>query len=223
MAVKPLTTTSYALLAHLAVQPWSAYELAKQMTRGMDLVWPRAESALYAEPKNLVAHGLAQVANHPAGRRTRAVYSITPKGRRALAQWFRTEPSPPQFESEALLRVFFAEHTGKADLAAAAGTLGGFGHAVRERLCAQIQGYLDEDGPFPARWHVIALGSRFLLGLGNWMEEWARWATEEIEGWPTDGSPPDARAVLAESVRLYGNRPAPPATTSGDRTERAAP
>lgn len=223
VAVKPLTTTSYALLAHLAVQPWSAYELAKQMTRGMDLVWPRAESALYAEPKNLVALGLARVADHPAGRRTRAVYSITPKGRRALADWFRTEPSPPQFESEALLRVFFAECADRAELAAAAEALGGFGRSVRERLSAQIQGYLDEGGPFPERWHVIALGSRFLLGLGAWMEEWARWATEEVERWPPDGSPPDARALLAESVRLYGTSPEPPATTSGGRIDRVSP
>src|SRR5579859_4815012 len=110
VATKPLTTTSYALLAHLAVQPWSAYELATQMGRGMDLVWPRAESAIYEEPKNLVAHGLARVSNRPAGKRTRAVYSITPAGRRALAAWFRTEPSAPQFESEALLRVFFGEN-----------------------------------------------------------------------------------------------------------------
>ncbi|HET6874420.1 MAG TPA: PadR family transcriptional regulator [Acidimicrobiales bacterium] len=206
MAAKPLTTTSYALLAHLAVQPWSAYELAKQMTRGMDLVWPRAESAIYAEPKNLVAHGLARVADRPAGLRTRAVYSITPKGRRALAAWFATDPSPPQFESEALLRVFFAEQTGRGELVGAVESVGRFGRQVRERLVAQIQGYLDEDGPFPERWHVIALGSRFLLGLATWMEEWAGWAVGEVAGWP-DGDPPEAAAVLAESLRLYGLRP----------------
>jgi PadR family transcriptional regulator, regulatory protein AphA len=207
VANKPLNTTSYALLAHLAVQPWSAYELAKQMGRGMALVWPRAESAIYEEPKNLVAHGLARVSNRPAGKRTRAVYSITPAGRRALADWFRTEPSAPQLESEALLRVFFGETADRSDLVATIDSVGRFGETTRVRLVAQIQAYLDQDGPFPERWHVIGLGSRFLLGLAAWMEEWSAWAATEVADWPdTEPGRDRAAEVLADSARLYRDR-----------------
>ena len=53
----PLTPTSYALLGLLAVQPWTTYELAKQVDRTMNRFWPRAKSKLYEEPKKLVAHG----------------------------------------------------------------------------------------------------------------------------------------------------------------------
>ena len=42
-----LTTTSYAVLAQLAVHPWSTYELARQRVRYFRYVWPRAESAIY--------------------------------------------------------------------------------------------------------------------------------------------------------------------------------
>ena len=50
-----LTTTSYAVLAQLAVHPWSTYELARQRVRYFRYVWPRAESAIYREVKRLAA------------------------------------------------------------------------------------------------------------------------------------------------------------------------
>lgn len=59
MSSRPLTTTSFAILGLLAIQPWSTYELAQLMRRSLQFVWPRAESNLYAEPKRLVDAGLA--------------------------------------------------------------------------------------------------------------------------------------------------------------------
>ena len=53
-----LTTTSYAVLAQVAVHPWSTYELARQRVRYFRYVWPRAESAIYREVKRLAAMGL---------------------------------------------------------------------------------------------------------------------------------------------------------------------
>ena len=82
-----LTTTSFAILGLLAIRPWSTYELARQMQRDLRFAWPRAESNLYAEPKKLIAHGLASAASEPRGQRRRTVYTITPAGRRALAGW----------------------------------------------------------------------------------------------------------------------------------------
>ena len=63
-----LTTTSYALLGWLSVRPSSTYELATQMRANLSLFWPRAESRLYAEAKNLVAHGLAGAQRGHRGR-----------------------------------------------------------------------------------------------------------------------------------------------------------
>ena len=68
-----LTTTSYAVLGLLAIQPWSTYELAKQMERTLYRVWPRARSRLYDEPKKLVAHGLAEARKESVGRRPASV------------------------------------------------------------------------------------------------------------------------------------------------------
>src|SRR6266545_3467936 len=41
-----LSTTSYAVLGMLAVRPWSAYELTKQMRRSLAYCWPKAERGL---------------------------------------------------------------------------------------------------------------------------------------------------------------------------------
>ena len=96
--VRPVTTTSYALLALLNLRAWSAYELAGQMGRSLRYVWPRAVSAIYEEPKNLVAHGLATARTERQGRRSRTIYSITSRGQDALAQWLRQPSAPPRFE-----------------------------------------------------------------------------------------------------------------------------
>src|SRR5262245_57934117 len=106
-----LSTTSYAVLGMLAVRPWSAYELTKQMRRSLAYCWPKAESVLYDEPKRLVRLGLASANQEPAGgSRTRAVYAITDAGRAALRAWLATEPAPPRFELEPLLRLLYADH-----------------------------------------------------------------------------------------------------------------
>src|SRR5215467_5626294 len=103
MSTSPLTTTSYAVLGLLAVKPWSSYELTKQMDRSLGRIWPRAVSKLYEEPKKLVAHGLARATAERRGQRHRTMYSITPRGRRALAAWLQQPGTGPVLEFEQLL------------------------------------------------------------------------------------------------------------------------
>lgn len=181
-----LTTTSYAVLAHLAVQPWSAYELARQLTRGFDLVWPRAESQVYEEPKRLARLGLAEASTEKTGRRSRTVYTITPTGRDALAGWLASPTEPARVESEPLVRVFFAEHGTVSDLRATIEHIAADALAVRIRLGNQICGYLANDGPYKDRWHVIGLGAGALLERARAWEEWATHTLDELRTWPAD-------------------------------------
>ena len=111
-----LTSTSYALLGLLAVKPWTTYELAQQMDRTVHRFWPRAKSKLYEEPKKLVARGLARATDDAVGKRNRTIYSITPKGRRALAAWLAEPGEGPVLEFEQLMKVFFADHGTTDDL-----------------------------------------------------------------------------------------------------------
>src|SRR5262245_43846379 len=90
-----MTTTSYAILGLLAVRPWTTHELVQQVDRSLRRVWPRAQSKLYEEPKKLVAHGFARATDAPVGRRRRTRYTITAKGRRALAAWLQEPGEGP--------------------------------------------------------------------------------------------------------------------------------
>lgn len=105
-----LTTTSYAILGLLARQPWSAYELTKYMQHsGIRAVWPRTESRIYLEFKNLVEHKLASAKEATRQGRTRSVYSINAKGRKALSDWLETQEGSLRLESEPLLKLLFAD------------------------------------------------------------------------------------------------------------------
>ena len=84
MSRRPLSTTSFAILGLLAVQPWATYDLAKLMRRSLHFFWPRAESNLYAEPKRLVTAGLAEVREEWNGdRRLDGVLDHRPRTRGA--------------------------------------------------------------------------------------------------------------------------------------------
>ncbi|HUG32951.1 MAG TPA: PadR family transcriptional regulator, partial [Acidimicrobiia bacterium] len=103
-----LTTTSYAVLAQVAVHPWSTYELAQQRVRYFRFVWPRAESAIYREVKRLSSMRLIRGKKEYVGKRARTVYSITAQGREELRAWLATPVSPFAMDFEAMIRVFVA-------------------------------------------------------------------------------------------------------------------
>jgi PadR family transcriptional regulator AphA len=182
----PLTTTSYALLSLLNLQPWSGYELAKQMDRSLRYVWPRAVSAIYEEPRNLVAHGLACSRTERQGRRARTVYEITPAGRRALAGWLAQSSLPPRFESEALVRISFPDAGTPSNTLATLDELLVQMEELRAQLEVQVSSYLEPGhGPFPRRLHVIALDARFVTEQVLSLQRWARWAIGEVQRWPS--------------------------------------
>ena len=184
----PLTPTSYAILGLLGLRSWTTYELAQQMGRALGQFWPRAESKLYEEPKKLVAHGLARAAPGTVGRRSRTVYTITPKGRRALRAWLATpaEADGPAFEFEHLIRVFFAEHGTRDDLLATLASLDAWVEQ-RARLGVVIcREYLRGEGAFPERLPWLIVTGRFLIEVPLAVARWAEWAEETVRNWPDD-------------------------------------
>ena len=197
--VRKLTPTSYAILGLLGLRSWSAYELTKQVRRSLHFCWPRAETRLYQEPKNLLEHGLVKATTSANGRRSRTDYAITAKGRKALRAWMGEASAPPRLESEALLRLFFAEHGTKEGLLATLAELEGQALAMRRQAVLQGAEYLAGDAPFQERVHILGLIGRFTLDHTALVAGWARWARAEIDGWPDV----DSGEVSAEVVRDF--------------------
>ncbi|MGH9034483.1 MAG: PadR family transcriptional regulator [Acidimicrobiia bacterium] len=210
--MRKLTTTSYAILGLLGLRPWSAYELTKQVRRSLHFCWPRAETRLYQEPKNLVEHGLAKATVTTNGKRSRTVYSITPRGRKALRRWLDEESAPPRFESEALLRLFFAEQGTKEGLLATLAELEAQSGRLRAQSLAQGAEYLGDQAPFPERIHILGLVGRFVLDQTHLVADWARWARAEVEHWPDVGRAevsPEVVEAFRAALAASGSPPDP--------------
>jgi DNA-binding PadR family transcriptional regulator len=198
-----LTTTSYAILGLLAVKSWTTHELVLQVDRSTRRLWPRAQSKLYEEPKKLVAHGLARASDDPVGRRRRTRYTITAKGRRALAEWLHEPGAGPQLEFEQLLKISFADSGSKADiLANLAACREWVIEQNRENLEA-ARSYAEGRGAFPERAALNQLGGRFLTDFYVMVDRWVDWATAQVEDWPDEvRRAPFDQGAAEEGVRL---------------------
>lgn len=193
---RELTTTSYAILGLLAIRPWSTYELAGQMRRNLYYFWPRAESNLYAEPKRLVEGGFAEASSEPVGRRRRTVYSITPKGRRALDRWVAEPAGESRLESETLVKLMFATHASKEDTLAHLRRLRDELETRRQHLRTIFEEYLNGEDPFPERVHINVLCYRLIWETTETEASWAAWAIDEVEHWPDMTSPQDRQHLM---------------------------
>jgi len=197
-----MTTTSYAILGLLAIKPWTTYELIQQVDRSLRRIWPRAQSKLYEEPKKLVARGFARASEEQVGKRRRTRYTITARGRRALAVWLDDPGAGPVLEFEQLLKIHFADSgTKETILANLAATLEWVQEQNEENL-ATGRAYLEGGGAFPQRSALNMLGGRFHTDFYAMVAHWAEWATGVVETWPDD--PLDAvadRAAIEEAVR----------------------
>jgi DNA-binding PadR family transcriptional regulator len=197
-----ITTTLYGFLGLLAVRPMTTYELAKHFDRSLGRSWPRARSKLFEAPKKLVELGFARASKGRTGLRPKTVYTITPKGRRALAAWLAEPGAGPELEFEQLVKVFFGEHGGTAAIVTNL-------EAARDWARAQIdehlevgRAYLEGGGTFQERFAVNSITGRFLAELALTVERWAVEALAHVETWPDDplGWTPDL-AKLEEIMR----------------------
>jgi DNA-binding PadR family transcriptional regulator len=198
-----MTTTSYAILGLLAVKPWTTHELVLQVDRSMRRIWPRAQSKLYEEPKKLVAHGFARATDDSVGRRRRTRYTITAKGRRALARWLQQPGDGPVLEFEQLLKISFSDSGTKADILTNLDATRLWVLDQNEENLATGRAYLEGRGLFPQRAALNQLGGRFLTEFYVTVARWVEWASDIVKDWPDDVREAPFNAVAAaESVQL---------------------
>jgi DNA-binding PadR family transcriptional regulator len=204
-----LTTTSFAILGLLALRRWPVYELAKQVKRSLSHFWPRAESNLYAEAKRLVGGGYAAAERLRTGERARTVYAITPKGRAALRDWLAQPGGEVRFESEPLLKVFFADQGSPAALRATIVAIGATAAQQQAGMRAIAAEYRAGTGPFPERLALALLSVRQVWDQLAATASWSRRALRTVQRWKGAG---------AGEPPLW-----PPGIVARSRTRAAAP
>jgi len=177
------STTAAAVLGLLRLRPWTTYELAKQVQKGLGWFWPRAERKLYDEPKRLVAEGLATAEREMTGARPRTVYAVTTAGRRAVRRWLDEPAAPPALEFEGMVKVFFADAGSVAQLRT---NLARIAETSDERMAdleAKRAEHESASPAFPERLALNKLALHFQLEHERVFGSWARWALAETASW----------------------------------------
>ncbi len=197
-----LTTTSYAILGLLAVKPWTTHELVQQVDRSLRRMWPRAQSKLYEEPKKLVAHGYAEATDDSVGRRRRTRYTITSKGRRALAAWLQQPGAGPSLEFEQLVKISFTDSGSKADIVTNLAAARAWVLEQNQENLTTARAYLEGTSAFPERAALNQLAGRFIADFYVMVAQWIDWASELVDDWPDDvRSAPFNISEAEESLR----------------------
>ncbi|MDQ2797949.1 MAG: PadR family transcriptional regulator [Actinomycetota bacterium] len=191
------TQTSYAVLGLLALRSWTGYELAQQASRSLGWFFPRAERAVYLEVKRLVQMGWAAAEQSTTGRRPSTTYRVTTSGRRALADWLQ-QPSPPtQIESEAAMKVFFAD---QETLDATRATVDGIRHEAAQaiqHLSTMTEETLNNRAPFPDRVPTNILSMKLVTDVHHALLHWATWAEKALVVLETG----DTAAINAQATK----------------------
>jgi PadR family transcriptional regulator, regulatory protein AphA len=160
-----LTPTSFIVLGLLDMSGEATpYELKQAVALTLGNFWSVQHAQLYSEPERLAKAGYLSERREEGGRRRRR-YSLTAKGRAALAEW-REEPTDQLSELRdlALLKLFFGgdpAELGEAQLEA------------HRRQLAEYEAMRRMDPGDGARGPWLALDS----GIGHereWVRFWER-------------------------------------------------
>lgn len=107
-----LSLFSYEILGLVGNGGAGAHDLLLMARNGRVLDWA-GESQYYAEPKRLAERGYLAARTEPGKTRERTVYTLTEKGRHALADYARTPVTVTPVKSDALLRLLICDLVGE--------------------------------------------------------------------------------------------------------------
>ena len=134
------------------------------------------------------------------------MYAITDKGREGLRLWLGEESAPPSLESEAEMRIFFADSGSTEDLLAAIESVES--HAVARLRAIEVLAAEQACGvtPYPRRLALNVLGLRGQVNRLLETLRWARWAREQVADWPAPDraegwSPQEVLDGMLEEIR----------------------
>ena len=152
------------------------HDLRRNAEQGR-MYWDAAPSQWYAEPKRLAKLGYLDAEKLPGRTRERTHYTLTERGRAALAEWARTPVALPRIQNESVVRLL------SADLVPTDATLEGLA-ALRPQIEEQLA-YLRAarerwDETAPHRVHLLSVNERFAEGILRLQLEWLKEAEKTL-------------------------------------------
>ena len=107
-----LSLFSYEILGLVGEGGAGAHDLLRMARHGRMLDWA-GESQYYVEPKRLAKLGYLETRKEPGKTRERTIYTLTAKGRHALAHYARTPVTVTPLKSDPLLRLLICDLVGE--------------------------------------------------------------------------------------------------------------
>jgi hypothetical protein len=119
----------------------------------------------------------------------------------------------PRFQNEPLLRVLFADQGSAEDLHRVLVGLRSHVDARRRAGFAQLEPYLEGEGLFQERAHIVTITARLISRLLDALDDWADEVAELTESWSSTDDPaladqtrPLLEALLAEQGQRIADR-----------------
>ncbi|MBE2316235.1 PadR family transcriptional regulator [Solirubrobacter sp. CPCC 204708] len=165
-----LTPFSYVILVLVGEGGAGPHDLVRMMRDGR-VYWTAPESQYYAEPKKLAGAGYLEATKQPGRTHAKTHYTLTDKGREALAEWLATPTRFARIQNEAIVRLLGAEYANRGVL------LESLMHLEREldELTQALAAAAEREAALPHRSRALAanrrLAQRILDAHRAWLTE----------------------------------------------------
>ena len=174
-----LTPTARVILGMLKLGIHTGYDIKKAIDTSTRFFWGASFGQIYPELRRLSDAGLIKGKPDPRGQVKRTIYSLTPKGERALHDWLTdSESFTFEMRDESLLRLFFGDALSREEVVANLHTRAVFLDMILERF-REIEveartGFATEEQLYPY------LSLQYGIGLITWMRDWFTETAEQL-------------------------------------------
>jgi PadR family transcriptional regulator AphA len=176
-----MSTTPYAILGLLSIEPMSGYDIRRNLEESLSYFWSESYGQIYPALRKLEAARLIIPVKQAApDTRRRKLYTLTSAGRARLRTWLSEPPKPQPPRNELLLKLFFGR---QAAPAACAGHLRRL-RVQQERLAATLENVeqqlkAERRGHPDLQYWLIALS--FGLERAQSLIDWSEYALQALE------------------------------------------
>jgi DNA-binding PadR family transcriptional regulator len=177
MSKSELTPISYVVMTLVGQNGAGPHDLVR-MARAGRIYWDAAESQFYAEPKRLARLGYLSARKQPGQTRPRTHYTLTRKGRAALARWMEEPARFPRIQHEAVVRLLAADIVGEEAVVESL-------LALREEIAdlgARLDAAEAAASTIPSREGYLLLNHRLARRIVQAHTDWLNEVEQELRG-----------------------------------------
>ncbi|MEO1591577.1 MAG: PadR family transcriptional regulator [Cyanobacteria bacterium J06632_22] len=97
---------AHTILALLAQQPNSGYDLSKRFDEGLSCYWKASQQQVYRELSKMETQAWVRFETVPqTGKPDKKIFHITPEGWAELSRWYAEPTGPTQIREDLLVKV----------------------------------------------------------------------------------------------------------------------